>query len=154
MSLGFRFLPCGGFDRLNHRSWAFSFYREVVSTGSTTESGLSVSTVWWFRQAQPPKLGFRFLPYGGFDRLNHRSWVFSFYRMVVSTGSTTEAGLSVSTVWWFRQAQPPSLGFGFLPYGGFDRLNHRVRFTSKCDHRAWAPCKICRRRNMTYHVTH
>jgi hypothetical protein len=83
--LGFRFLLRGGFDRLNHRDIA----------------RLSVSTARWFRQAQPPRhgsafgfhcevvstgrrielveisttatwLGFRFLPRGGFDRLNHR----------------------------------------------------------------------------------
>jgi hypothetical protein len=47
-------------------------YREVVSTGSTTGVGLSVATEWWFKQAQPPR-GFRLLPNGGFDRLNHRS---------------------------------------------------------------------------------
>jgi hypothetical protein len=42
---------------------AFGFYREVVSTGSTTAA-----------------LSFRFLPSGGFDRLNHRDWAFGFYR--------------------------------------------------------------------------
>jgi hypothetical protein len=48
------------------------------------------------------------LPFGGFD-----------------TSSTTEAWLSVSHRWWFRQAQPPRRGFLFRTDGGFDKLNHR-----------------------------
>jgi hypothetical protein len=121
--LGTRFLPQGGFDRLNHRigrrlvaeRWfrqaqpphrAAPRYRKVVSTGSTTA------------------LGGASLPKGGFDRLNHR------------------AGRRLVAERWFRQAQPPqraapryrkvvstgsttALGGASLPKGGFDRLNHR-----------------------------
>jgi hypothetical protein len=121
----FRFPPLGGFDRLNHRCIAFGFHRWVVSTGSTTAALLSVSTAGWFRQAQPPLHCFGFPPLGGFDRLNHRCIALGFHRRVVSTGSTTDALLSVSTAGWFRQAQPPMHCFRFPPLGGFDRLNHR-----------------------------
>jgi hypothetical protein len=102
-------LPRGGFDRLNHRV----FGRWHVA-------------VWWFRQAQPPRLGGGALPFGGFDRA--RAW-----RRHVAA-------------WWFRQAQPPCiwaearcrvvvstgsttvyLGGGALPCGGFDRARTWLR---------------------------
>jgi hypothetical protein len=96
--LGFPFPPCGSFDKLNHRDLVFGFHRVVVSTSSTTATWFSVSTQWWFRQAQPPRLGFRFLPSGGFDKLNHRDLVFGFHRVVVSTSSTTATWFMVSTI--------------------------------------------------------
>jgi hypothetical protein len=64
----------------------YGFHREVVSTGSTTAAWLTVSTVWWFRQAQPTR-------HGSHSKLNplyhHRTRAAS----TVTDGSETQSAI-------------------------------------------------------------